>query len=45
MSIRKYVESLDYNSISMSISGKVGGTTLHMISCELDVHTIERTSL
>jgi hypothetical protein len=45
MSIRKYVESLDYNSVSMSISGKVGGTTLHMLNCELDVHTIERTSL
>lgn len=45
LSVRKYIERLDYDCVSLRIDGKLGGQTIHMANCEVDVHRIERTSL
>lgn len=44
ISVREYVESLDYDSISALISGTVGGQSIHSVMYTVDVHTIERNS-
>lgn len=44
ISVRQYAESLDYDTISASISGNKGGQTIHMAIYTVDVHRNERLS-
>lgn len=44
ITVRRYWESSDYDNIAISVSGVAGGTTIHNVFIELDVHSIERVT-
>jgi hypothetical protein len=44
ITVREYTENLDYDCVACSLSGVVGGQTVHTVMYTVDVHTIERQS-
>lgn len=44
VTIREYVEDIDYDTVAASISGTKGGQTVHSVTYLVDTHKIERLS-
>jgi hypothetical protein len=44
IALQYYLESYDYETISIKISGTLGAQTVHLFSLMVDAHTIERRS-